>query len=146
MQKTEVIIRLGSDATINEASSGNTVINFDGAATERWKDKQGNKQEKTTWYRCSWWLNNTTIAQYLTKGTMVYVSGKPNANAYQNKQGEIIAQNGILVREVELLGGGNQSQDQAQQQSAPKTTAKDLDPSQHNDLPFGNDNDGDLEF
>lgn len=136
MQKTEVIIRLGADATINEASSGNTVINFDGAATERWKDKQGNKQEKTTWYRCSWWLNNTTIVQYLTKGTMVYVSGKPNANAYQNKQGEIIAQNGILVREVELLGGGNQDQGQTQQQSAPKTTSKDLDPSQHDDLPF----------
>lgn len=139
MQKTEVIIRLGSDATINEASSGNTVINFDGAATERWKDKQGNKQEKTTWYRCSWWLNNTTIAQYLTKGTQVWVSGKPNANAYQNKDGEIIAQNGILVREVELLGGGQSNTD-----NRSKTTAKDLDPSQHNDLPFGNEDD--LEF
>jgi len=140
MQKTEVIIRLGSDATINEASTGNTVINFDGAATERWKDKQGNKQEKTTWYRCSWWLNNTSIAQYLTKGTQVYVSGKPNANAYQNKEGEIVAQNGILVREVELLGGGS---DKPQQPAKPKTTANDLDPSKHNDLPFGND---DLDF
>jgi len=119
MQKTEVIIRLGADATINESSNGNTVINFDGAATERWKDKDGNKQEKTTWYRCSWWLNNTTIAQYLTKGTQVYVSGKPNANAYQNNNGDIVAQNGILVREVELLGGSNNSQQQSTSTTAP---------------------------
>lgn len=130
MQKTEVIIRLGADATINESNNGNTVINFDGAATERWKDKEGNKQEKTTWYRCSWWLNNTTIAQYLTKGTQVYVSGKPNANAYQNNNGDIIAQNGILVREVELLGGGNNQQQQS-------TTAPSQPKQEENyDLPF----------
>lgn len=129
MQKTEVIIRLGADAVVNESSNGNTVINFDGAATEKWKDKQGNKQEKTTWYRCSWWLNNTGIAQYLTKGTQVYVTGKPNASAYQNKEGEIVAQNGILVREVELLGGGNNTQ--TQQQEAPVAQSEEQE-----DLPF----------
>lgn len=133
MQKTEVIIRLGSDATINESSNGNTVINFDGAATERWKDKEGNKQEKTTWYRCSWWLNNTSIAQYLTKGTQVYVSGKPNANAYQNNNGDIVAQNGILVREVELLGGGNNNN---QQQQSTTTTAPSQPTQEEQDLPF----------
>lgn len=133
MQKTEVIIRLGADATINESSKGNTVINFDGAATERWKDKDGNKQEKTTWYRCSWWLNNTSIAQYLTKGTQVYVSGKPNANSYQNINGDIIAQNGILVREVELLGGANNNGQQQQSSTpAPNHPTKE----ENDDLPF----------
>lgn len=106
MLKTEIIGRIGNDAEIGEAGSGITVINFNVAVSEKWKNKGGEKQERTIWFRCSWWINNTSIAQYLTKGTQVYVSGVPNANAYQNQQGEIVVQEGINVRNLELLGGG----------------------------------------
>jgi len=134
MQQTQIIGRIGKDAEIREAQSGNTVINFNVAVSERWKNKDGEKQEKTTWYRCSWWLNNTVIAQYLTKGTQVFVSGTANANAYQNQHGEIVVQEGINVRSLELLGGGSESN------AKPATTTKsDLDPKQHNDLPFDNE-------
>lgn len=138
MQQTQIIGRIGGDAEVREAQSGNTVINFNVAVSERWKDKQGNKQEKTTWYRCSWWLNNTVIAQYLTKGTLVFVSGTANAYAYQNKDGEIVVQEGINVRSLELLGGGSEPS------AKPANTSKsDLDPKQHNDLPFDNEEEED---
>lgn len=133
MQKIEIIGRIGTDATINEANSGNTVINFNAAVSEKWKDKQGNKQEKTTWYRCSWWINNTVIAKYLTKGTQVYVLGTPNANAYTNNSGEIVVQEGINVRTLELLGGGNASGSGDNSAAAPKSDSFD---DEESDLPF----------
>lgn len=134
MQKTQIIGRIGNDAEVREANSGNTVINFNVAVSERWKNKEGEKQEKTTWYRCSWWIKNTTISQYLTKGTQVYVMGTAKAEAYTNKDNEIVVNEGINVRSLELLGGGGEPTPEK------KTTKKDeLDPKQHNDLPFDND-------
>lgn len=143
MNRTELIGRIGQDAEIKDFNT-NQVINFSVAVSERWKDKDGNKQEKTYWYRCAKWGNNTAIAQYLTKGTLVYVSGVCEPQSYINKSGEIVQAQGLTVRNIELLGGGNQSQDQTQQQNRSNTTANALDPSQHNDLPFGNEDD--LEF
>tara|TARA_B100001146_G_scaffold213890_1_gene214656 strand:- start:503 stop:928 length:426 start_codon:yes stop_codon:yes gene_type:complete len=140
IQKTEIIGRIGKDAEVNDTNNGNTVINFNVAVSETWKDKQGQKQERTTWYRCSWWINNSVIAQYLTKGTLVYVSGKSNANAYTNQAGEIVVQEGINVRELKLLGGGNSSNQNnsdngsSQQQSKPEQK-QGFEP-ESDDLPF----------
>lgn len=114
MQRTQVIITLGQDAQINETNNGNTVINFDGAANESWKDKNGNKQTRTTWYRCAYWINNTTIANFLKKGTQIYVEGKPNATAYQDKNGDIVAQNGIIVNKLYLLSSGAKKEEDLQ--------------------------------
>ena len=137
MNQTQIIGRIGQDAEIKDFNT-NQVINFSVAVSERWKDKDGNKQEKTYWYRCAKWGNNTAIAQYLTKGTLVYVSGVCEPQSYINKSGEIVQAQGLTVRNIELLGGGS---DKPQQPAKPKTTANDFDPSQHNDLPFGNEDD-----
>ena len=61
------------------------------------------------WFECAKWGNSTAIAQYLKKGTQVYVSGKPNNRAWVNEQGEAKIVNGITVFDIQLLGSKTES-------------------------------------
>lgn len=106
MNRTDIIGRLGKDAEVKDVG-GTQVINFSVAVSENWKDKNGEKQEKTTWYECAKWGNNVGIAPYLKKGTQVYVSGNAEARAYVNNEGDAVGVLGIRVFQIELLGGND---------------------------------------
>ena len=81
MIKLQVIGNLGADC-IQKEINGKTVINFNVAHSERFKDAQGNLKERTIWVNCAYWTDRTAIAQYLTKGKTVYAEGTPEADAY----------------------------------------------------------------
>jgi single-strand DNA-binding protein len=104
----QIIGNLGKDCIVNTVN-GKNVINFTVAHTEKYKDSQGNQQEKTTWVDCGYWTDRTAIAQYLTKGKQVYVEGKPDVRAYQKNDGTAGASLSMIVREVQLLGGRGDS-------------------------------------
>lgn len=103
---------IGKDAEVKDFQNGNSVINFSVADTKKWTDKSGQKQEKTNWIECVWYLNNTSIAQYLTKGTKVLIEGEPTSRAYINQQNEIISVNQCIIRSLEFMGSSNQNQQQ----------------------------------
>ncbi|HAO04353.1 MAG TPA: single-stranded DNA-binding protein, partial [Chitinophagaceae bacterium] len=90
MIKLQVIGNLGADC-IQKEINGKTVINFNVAHSERFKDAQGNLKERTIWVNCAYWTDRTAIAQYLTKGKTVYAEGTPEADAYTNKEGQAAA-------------------------------------------------------
>lgn len=102
MQRLELIGFVGQDAEVKDFSS-NQVINFSVAVSETFT-KNNEKTTVTYWYECKKWGNNTQIAQYLKKGTQVYVSGKPEARAWQKDDGSIQVVNGVNVFNIELLG------------------------------------------
>lgn len=104
MIKMQIIGNLGKDCVVNTVN-GKNVINFTVAHTEKYKDSQGNSQEKTTWADCAYWTDRTAIAQYLTKGKQVYVEGQPEARSFQRNDGTPGASLSVRVREVQLLGG-----------------------------------------
>jgi single-strand DNA-binding protein len=108
MIKMQIIGNLGKDCVVNTVN-GKNVINFTVAHTEKYKDSQGNNQEKTTWVDCAWWTDRTAIAQYLTKGKQVYVEGQPEARSFQRNDGTPGASLSLRVREVQLLGGRGDS-------------------------------------
>ena len=108
MIKLQVIGNLGKDCTTNNVN-GRTVMNFNVAHTERFKDAQGNQQERTTWVECAYWTDRTAVADYLKKGKMVYAEGAPSADPYQNKEGQPAATLRMRVQTVQLLGGSNES-------------------------------------
>jgi single-strand DNA-binding protein len=85
--------------------NGKNVINFTVAHTEKYRDSQGNNQEKTTWVDCAYWTDRTAIAQYLIKGKQVYVEGQPEARSFQRNDGTPGASLSLRVRDVQLLGG-----------------------------------------
>jgi len=103
MIKMQVIGRLGKDCIVNTVN-GKNVINFTVAHSEKYKDSQGNQQEKTTWVEAAYWTDRTAVAPYLTKGTQVYVEGTPEVRSFQRNDGTAGASLSLRVREVQLLG------------------------------------------
>ena len=133
MQRIELIGHIGNDAVVKDLGS-NQVINFNVAVSESYtKAGTNEKITTTTWYEIAKWGNNTSIAQYLKKGTQVFISGKPQNRAYQKEDGSIVVVNGITLFEVKLLGSRNDSTSNTASSSAPATNFKE---EEHDDLPF----------
>ncbi len=141
MIKMQVIGRLGKDCVVNTVN-GKNVMNFTVAHSERYKDSQGNLQDKTIWVDCAYWSDRTAVAQYLQKGTQVFVEGQPEARSFQRNDGTPGASLSLRVREVQLLGsknegGGNSSSYQQPSSSAAASTSPVSDmPEPADDLPF----------
>jgi single-strand DNA-binding protein len=108
MIKMQIIGNLGKDCVVNTVN-GKNVINFTVAHTEKYKDSQGNLQEKTTWVDCAYWTDRTAIAQYLTKGKQIFAEGQPEARSFQRNDGTPGSSLSLRVREVQLLGGKGDS-------------------------------------
>lgn len=104
MIKMQIIGNLGKDCIVNNVN-GKSVINFTLAHTEKFKDSQGNNQERTTWVDCAWWTERTAISQYLIKGKQVYAEGQPEVRSFTRNDGTSGATLTMRVREVQLLGG-----------------------------------------
>lgn len=141
MIKMQVIGRLGKDCVVNTVN-GKNVMNFTVAHSEKYKDSQGTLQEKTIWVDCAYWSDRTAVAQYLQKGTQVFVEGQPEARSFQRNDGTPGASLSLRVREVQLLGSKNEgggSGSSYQQPSSVATAstspASDL-PEPADDLPF----------
>ena len=108
MIKLQVIGNLGKDCIVNTVN-GKNVINFTVAHTEKYRDSQGNNQERTTWVDCAYWTDRTGISPYLTKGKQVYVEGTPEVRTFTRNDGTAGASLSLRVREVQLLGGRGDS-------------------------------------
>lgn len=144
MIKMQVIGNLGKDCVVNTVN-GKNVINFTVAHTEKYKDSQGNNQEKTTWVDCAYWTDRTAIAPYLQRGTQVFAEGAPEVRSYTRNDGTAGASLSLRVREVQLLGrkgentgGGTGYQESAparQSQSSPAQQPAGID-DVADDLPF----------
>ncbi|MDE3212474.1 MAG: single-stranded DNA-binding protein [Bacteroidota bacterium] len=138
MIKLQIVGNLGADCIVKEVS-GRTVINFNVAHTERFKDSQGQPKERTTWVNCAYWTDRTAVAQYLKKGKLVFVEGSPEAEAYTNRDNQPAATLRLRVRELQLLSGGTDTPsggDSGMSSSSPKTAATTEVEDTADDLPF----------
>jgi len=113
LNKVTLIGNLGADPETRHTQDGTCVCNLRLATTEKFKDKQGQKQEKTEWHRVVLWGKVGEIAnQYLTKGARVYIEGKIETRKWTNKEGQDQYTTEIRGFDMKMLGGqqqGNQS-------------------------------------
>jgi single-strand DNA-binding protein len=105
MIKLQVIGHLGKDCITNTVN-GKSVINFNVAHTEKFKDAQGVQKDKTTWVDCAYWTDRTAVAPYLKRGTLVFVEGSPEVRSYPKNDGTTGVSLTLRVANVQLLGGG----------------------------------------
>ncbi|MGZ8257317.1 MAG: single-stranded DNA-binding protein, partial [Gallionella sp.] len=83
LNKVMLIGRLGKDPETRYMTNGEAVTNVSLATSETWKDKSGEKQEKTEWHNLVFYRRLAEIAgEYLKKGSMVYVEGKLQTRKY----------------------------------------------------------------
>ena len=108
--KTIIVGNLGADAEMRYTPSGAAVSNFRVAVNERWNDREGQPQEKTTWFRVALWGKQAEACnQYLAKGRMVLVEGElSEPKPYQRKDNrEWVASLDVRASNVRFLGGGS---------------------------------------
>lgn len=102
--------RLGKDPETRYMTNNEPVCNFSVATSEKWKDKDGNAQEKTEWHNIVVYRKLAEICQeYLKKGALVYLHGKIVSRKYTGKDGvERIAYD-IVCDDMKMLGSKNEN-------------------------------------
>ena len=91
---------------------GTAITNITLATTENWKDKSGEKQEKTEWHHVVFFGKLAEIAgEYLTKGSQIYVEGRIRTRKWQDKEGQDRYTTEIVAGIMQMLGGGRNAPD-----------------------------------
>lgn len=133
----EISGRLVRNAAVKTTNAGKELVSFSIAINDSYKAKGSSEVTKiVTYVECAYW-RSTAIAPFLTKGTIVTVSGRPGVNAWKGKDDEAHGQLTCNVNDIRLLGGGTKngssaaSKNDSVNQSAATVAAEDND-----NLPF----------
>jgi single-strand DNA-binding protein len=135
VNKVIIIGNLGRDPETRYMPEGGAITNISVATTESWKDKNGEKQEKTEWHRVAFFGKLAEIAgEYLKKGSQVYVEGRLQTRKWQDKDGQDKYMTEIVANQMQMLGsrqgmggsGGAEREAPAEREGggAPKAAAK----------------------
>lgn len=117
LNKVILIGRLGRDPELRYMPNGEAVCNFSVATSEKYTDKNGQRQEATEWHNVTMYRKLAEIAgQYLTKGSQVYIEGKIKSRKYTDKNGVERTAYDIIANELKMLGGNAQTPAPAQKQ------------------------------
>ncbi len=125
VNKVIVVGNLGSDPDTRYMPSGSAVTNLSIATSEAWKDKQtGEQKERTEWHKVAMFGKLAEIAaEYLRKGSQVYIEGKLRTRKWQDKEGKDRWTTEIVADEMQMLGGrsggGAPAMNESQGSSAP---------------------------
>ena len=105
VNKAILIGSLGRDPEVRFMPNGEAVCNFSIATSENWKDKQGQKQEKTEWHNIVMYRKLAEIAgEYLKKGSPVYLEGRIQTRKWQDKEGNDRYSTEIIADSMQMLG------------------------------------------
>lgn len=107
INKVILVGNLGADPETRAMPSGMTVANLRIATSESWRDKQsGEQQERTEWHRVALFGRLGEIAaEYLKKGSQVYIEGSLRTRKWQDKQGNERYSTEIVASDMQMLGG-----------------------------------------
>jgi len=107
VNKVILLGNLGRDPETRYTTGGDAVCNLNIATSEQWKDKNGEKQERTEWHRVVLFGRQAEIAgEYLKKGRSVYVEGRLQTRKYTDKDGVEKYSTEIVGDRMQLLGSG----------------------------------------
>lgn len=124
--KTVILGNLGRDPEMRYLPNGDAVANFSVAVTEKFKGKDGEAKESTTWYRINAFGKLAEICgQYLKKGASVLIDGKMQMRKYQDKDGIERESWELRADSMQMLGGKSEqsSGDSASTHAQPRTNS-----------------------
>ncbi len=147
LNKVMLIGNLGKDPEIRATQSGTSVVTFNVATTERWKDKDGQKQEHTEWHRIVAWQKLAEICgNYLHKGSKVYIEGRLQTRKWQDQNGNDKFTTEIVASDMKMLdskgsadsgyGGASGMGGGSQESFYPEPPQGMMGGGQGNDVPF----------
>jgi len=107
VNKVILVGNLGQDPQTRAMPSGKTVVNLRIATTDQWRDKQtGENKENTEWHTVVMFDRLAEVAaEYLRKGSQVYIEGKLRTRKWQDKEGNDRYSTEIVANDMQMLGG-----------------------------------------
>jgi single-strand DNA-binding protein len=106
VNKVILLGRLGADPEIRYTQTGTPVATLSLATNKTWKNKEGQKQEKTEWHRVILWSKLAELSgQYLTKGREVYIEGELQTRSWE-KDGQKKYTTEVVGQTLQFIGSG----------------------------------------
>ena len=107
INKVILVGNLGADPDTRYMPSGSAVTNLSIATSESWKDKQtGEQKERTEWHKVAMFNRLAEVAaEYLRKGSQVYIEGKLRTRKWQDRDGNDRWTTEVIADEMQMLGG-----------------------------------------
>lgn len=138
VNKAILIGNLGADPELRYTPSGTAVASFNIATTERFKDKNGENQERTEWHSIVCWGRLGELAnEYLKKGRSVYIEGRIQTRNYEDKDGIKRYKTEIVALQMQFLGSRTQESQPASAAPSSSSAPSEPDiPADDDDLPF----------
>ncbi len=131
VNKVIIVGNVGREVELRHTPSGVAVARFSVATNERWRDKDGNRQEHTEWHTVVAWGKLAEFCQqYVTKGRQVYVEGSLRTRTYDDDKGNRRYFTEIRAQTIQLLG----RREGAAEGGAEETP--ELPPEVEDDVPF----------
>jgi len=116
VNKVILVGNLGKDPEVRHLESGVAVARFTLATNDYYKDKSGNRVERTEWHNVALWRDLAEVAEkYLRKGHQVYVEGSIRTRQYQDKDNQTRYITEIVANELTMLGGRPPAEAQSEQ-------------------------------
>ena len=140
VNKVILLGHLGRDPEMRDQPSGGAIANFSIATSETFKDKEGNKQERTEWHRVVLFGRTAEIAgEYLRKGSMAYVEGRLQTRKWTDKEGQERYTTEIVGDRLQLVGarggGGGAASFDEEDQSRPSGGGSSAGGARKNEMP-----------
>ena len=124
VNKVILIGTLGNDPSTRYMSNGEAVTNITLATTDTWKDKNGEKQEKTEWHRVTFYRKLAEIAgEYLKKGRSVYIEGRLETRKWTDKEGVERYTTGIIADSMQMIGNPGAGSSDSDDSNAPQSNS-----------------------
>jgi single-strand DNA-binding protein len=137
-QQITLIGNLGNDPEMRYTPSGVAVASFNLAVNRSWTGQDGQRQDKTTWFRVSVWNKQAeTVTQYLSKGRLVLVVGEvEEARAFTDRDGNQRASLEVKAQSVRFLGQRGDGTTGGNMNSSPTSAPAGAPGVQDEDIPF----------
>ena len=135
VNKVILMGNLGRDPEVRFMPNGDAVCNFSIATTDSWKDKAGERQEKTEWHNIVMYRRLAEIAgEYLKKGRPVYLEGRLQTRKWQTKEGQDRYTTEVIADSMQMLGGRDGAPAQESQPNSQPEARDEFDqtPSRNN--------------
>ena len=149
LNRVTLIGHLGRDPEMRSTGTGIQVANFSIATTDKWTDKDGQKQERTEWHNIVLWKKLAELSsKYLSKGSPVYIEGRLQTRSWDDKDGNKRYQTEVIASSMQFLNARNQDGSGTSSPAASRGgqgqsggtkqlhVAEDQEPHVADDLPF----------
>ena len=137
VNKVILIGNLGKDPELKFTPSGVAMAKFPIATTERFKDSEGNPQEKTEWHNIVQWRRLAELAnEYLKKGSPVYIEGRLQTRSWDDENGQKRYMTEIVGDRMQFLGRRGEGSSDDTGGEPPATSGKKESMEEEDDLPF----------